>query len=42
MAETGLFLDGLRCAGGGLVRLQIRTASGSGASQTTIVGRHLR
>ena len=31
-----LFGDGLRCAGGGLIRLEIRFADGSGTSQTTI------
>ena len=30
------FGDGLRCAGGGLVRLQIRTASAGGTSQTSV------
>jgi hypothetical protein len=31
-----VFGDGLRCAGGGLIRLQIRTSDGNGASSTTI------
>ena len=30
------FGDGLRCAGGGLIRLQIRTSDGAGLSSTTI------
>ena len=30
------FGDGLRCAGGGVVRLQVRSASSSGESATTI------
>jgi hypothetical protein len=30
------FGDGLRCAGGSLIRLQIRAASGAGASSTTV------
>ena len=30
------FGDGLRCAGGGLIRLQIRTSDGNGVSSTTI------
>ena len=34
--DGNVFGDGLRCAGGALVRLQIRTASASGASRTTI------
>ncbi|MCH2105226.1 MAG: hypothetical protein MK291_01130 [Planctomycetes bacterium] len=29
------FGDGLRCAGGGVIRLQVRMASGSGESETT-------
>jgi plastocyanin len=31
-----VFGDGLRCAGGGVVRLQVRMADGSGASATTV------
>jgi len=31
-----LFGDGPRCAGGGLIRLQVRTANSSGVSSTTI------
>ena len=31
-----VFGDGLPCAGGGLIRLQIRTSDSSGSSSTTI------
>jgi hypothetical protein len=31
-----LFGDGIRCAGGGVIRLQVRFADGSGSSQTSI------
>lgn len=34
--QGSAFGDGLRCAGGGLLRLQIRIADGSGAAQTTL------
>ena len=31
-----VFGDGIRCTGGGMIRLQIRTADGAGNSSTTI------
>ena len=34
--DGSAFGDGLRCAGGGLIRLQVRASDGSGASSTTI------
>ena len=34
--DGNVFGDGLRCAGGGLIRLQIRTSDAAGTSSTTI------
>ncbi len=34
--DGNIWGDGLRCAGGALIRLQLRTSNGSGVSSTTI------